>query len=202
MFIAIPLLIFAAAGLAIGIIVWRKLPQLSSMPPETRTVGGSLAKEMFPEIAELVGHVDLSLWRERTLRELEKLLRWLRLALGIVTRGADHLIHRVRQEHLQSKPLERIVEETHTAAVEPPPADIVQQENPAVLLRHREQELIVAIAQNPRDPQLYKEIGELYAKLKSYGDAKEAFETALKLRPKDAKAQQELSAVLNELPKK
>ena len=52
-------------------------------------------------------------------------------------------------------------------------------------LRQEEQRLIVAIAQNPKDADLYSSLARVYMRLQNYTDAVEALEAAHKLVPDD-----------------
>ena len=167
---------------------------------EPRDGHQSLAREIFPEVFTYTEHIDIPSWRKRMLQELEKGLRWMRLLFAKVVRLSDNLIHQVRQEHLESQPLEEIIDAPRESGT--PSVHVESQSVPAnslEALRIQEQKLILAIAQNPRDTQLYKEIGDVYGKLKSYSDAKEAFAKVLKLDPKDTTAQEKL-LVLQEFP--
>ncbi|MEK7124972.1 MAG: tetratricopeptide repeat protein [Patescibacteria group bacterium] len=199
MFLIIPLTIFA---IATGTLVWvvnKKMPDLRRLEVHAGDLHKPFFRELFPEAVDAVGQIDARSWREQSLRELEKILRWLRLALTKIVSASDTLIHRVRQEHIHSRPLEDVVEEMHEEKKSVPTHPVIA-DNPILPLRQREQELIEAIAQNPRDSQLYKEIGDLYAKLKNYKDAKEAYATVLKLTPDDTAAEKKLSQVLKQLP--
>ena len=200
MFIVIPLITFAVAACAVAVIVWRKMPALQRLEVGAEDLYKPFMGEMFPEVADAVAHIDIRAWRQESLRELEKLLRWLRLALTKVVSASDTLIHKVRQEHIQSRSIDEVVEATHEVKKQDIVALAAAAENPLSTLRQREQELIEAIAQNPRNSQLYKEIGDLYAKLKNYEDAKEAYATVLKFNPNDTVAEKKLSSVLQKLP--
>jgi cytochrome c-type biogenesis protein CcmH/NrfG len=50
-------------------------------------------------------------------------------------------------------------------------------------LRAEEQRLIVEVAQNPKDHQLYSDLARVYMRLRVYTDAVEALQQALKLEP-------------------
>jgi cytochrome c-type biogenesis protein CcmH/NrfG len=52
-------------------------------------------------------------------------------------------------------------------------------------VRQEEQRLIVAIAQNPKDAQLFSQLARVYMRLQNYGDAVEALTAATKLVPDD-----------------
>ena len=50
-------------------------------------------------------------------------------------------------------------------------------------MKMEEQKLIIEIAKNPKNPDLYEVLGDLYMKMAGYTDAKEAYEAAMALVP-------------------
>jgi tetratricopeptide (TPR) repeat protein len=59
----------------------------------------------------------------------------------------------------------------------------------------REAALIYRIAENPKDIEAYREIGDYYMSIGNIKDAKEAFKMVLKLRPRDLKAKSSLREI-------
>jgi len=59
----------------------------------------------------------------------------------------------------------------------------------------REAALIYRIAENPKDLEAYREIGDYYIDIGNIKDAKEAFKMVLKLRPRDLKAKSSLREI-------
>jgi hypothetical protein len=59
----------------------------------------------------------------------------------------------------------------------------------------REAALIYRIAENPRDIEAYREIGDYYLAVGNIKDAKESFKMVLKLRPRDLKAKSSLREI-------
>jgi tetratricopeptide (TPR) repeat protein len=69
------------------------------------------------------------------------------------------------------------------ARAEEEPDEIDMEDTEQV--RQEEQRLIVAIAQNPKDAQLFSQLARVYMRLQNYGDAVEALTAATKLVPDD-----------------
>jgi hypothetical protein len=61
--------------------------------------------------------------------------------------------------------------------------------------RVREAALIYRIAENPKDLEAYREIGDYYMGIGNIKDAKESFKMVLKLRPRDLKAKSSLREI-------
>jgi len=59
----------------------------------------------------------------------------------------------------------------------------------------REAALIYRIAENPKDLEAYREIGDYYMGIGNIKDAKESFKMVLKLRPRDLKAKSSLREI-------
>ncbi len=59
----------------------------------------------------------------------------------------------------------------------------------------REAALIYRIAENPKDIEAYREIGDYYLGIGNIKDAKESFKMVLKLRPRDIKAKSSLREI-------
>jgi hypothetical protein len=77
------------------------------------------------------------------------------------------------------------------------------QDEPVVILKKeplpedkvQEAALIYRIAENPRDIEAYREIGDYYMGIGNIKDAKESFKMVLKLRPRDLKAKSSLREI-------
>jgi hypothetical protein len=77
------------------------------------------------------------------------------------------------------------------------------QNEPVVVLKKeplpedkvQEAALIYRIAENPRDIEAYREIGDYYMGIGNIKDAKESFKMVLKLRPRDLKAKSSLREI-------
>ena len=68
--------------------------------------------------------------------------------------------------------------------------------------KKEEHVLIIEIAKNPKSPELYKKLADLYILEENFSDAVEALETAMKLNPEDKKTAAKLRAVQKALPSK
>ncbi|OGN17523.1 MAG: hypothetical protein A3C88_01120 [Candidatus Yanofskybacteria bacterium RIFCSPHIGHO2_02_FULL_50_12] len=179
MFIIVPLTLIIGSLAGIAIIVYRKLPYLKKLTPESHEVGVSMIHDLFPELVDWITRFDLQEYKQQSLRELEKMLRKLRVASLKIDNLADLLIKRIRKVHL-SRHLEQVAEKS--AELEPVESKV---ESLANQWKAQEQKLIVDIAQNPKDPHLYEVLGDLYMKINNMADAKEAYEAALGLIPND-----------------
>ncbi|MFH0930125.1 MAG: hypothetical protein V1814_02625 [Candidatus Moraniibacteriota bacterium] len=77
------------------------------------------------------------------------------------------------------------------------------QDEPVVILKKeplpenkvQEAALIYRIAENPKDLEAYREIGDYYMGIGNIKDAKESFKMVLKLRPRDLKAKSSLREI-------
>jgi hypothetical protein len=75
------------------------------------------------------------------------------------------------------------------------PPVVIQKKEPMPEDRVREAALIYRIAENPRDIEAYREIGDYYLGIGNIKDAKESFKMVLKLRPRDLKAKSSLREI-------
>jgi len=62
-----------------------------------------------------------------------------------------------------------------------------------------EQALIIAIAKEPKNPELYRQLGEVYLSLDEVADAIESFSTALKFDPENEAIKRKLAKLQPEL---
>ncbi len=76
---------------------------------------------------------------------------------------------------------------------EKPPVRI--KEEPVPEDKMKEEALIHRIAENPRDIEAYRELGDYYMRVGSIRDAKDSFKMVLKLRPRDLKAKSSLREI-------
>jgi len=73
---------------------------------------------------------------------------------------------------------------------EPVPQRIVQEI--AAEDKLKEEALVHRIAENPKDVEAYRELGDYYMATGNLKDAKDSFKMVLKLRPRDLKAKSSL----------
>ena len=197
MFILIPLTLILASVVGISVIVFRKMPYLNKLTPETHT-GGNVLADLFPEFSERFKSLKLKEYGNLWLVELEKLLRRLRVVSLKMDRISDSWIKKIRKNNV-SRITTQVVSEK-TEVVENPAIKV--QITPQITIedmKREEQKLIIEIAKNPKDPRLYEVLGDLYVKMNNLSDAKESFEAAIELSPKSEILQKKLSQVIEKV---
>ncbi|OGN27720.1 MAG: hypothetical protein A2941_02460 [Candidatus Yanofskybacteria bacterium RIFCSPLOWO2_01_FULL_49_17] len=185
MYLLVPfsLIVISAAGIAF--IVYRKMPYLKKLTPESHELSDNIFYDFFPEIAEHVNEAKFKEYQKALLRETEKLVRRLRVATLKIDHLSDRLIKKLRREHIAANLkhqalLEERKEDTTPVAAEANRGSSQEE------LKAREQQLIIEIAKNPKEPALYIELGDLYLAMHNIEEARESFEAALALTPNDA----------------
>lgn len=193
MFLILPLLIALVSLLAMAFVVYRKMPYLRKLAPESHPAGQTIVHEYAPEVVDWAVSIPWRQYMRNALVEIEKLLRKGRLLMSAIDRASDTIIRKVRRVHIETaKQHEAIVahrqEEEARLAEEPDEIDLDDPDQ----LRQEEQRLIVAIAQNPKDVEQIIRLARVYMRLQAYADAIEAFEAAAKLLPDEASIQKRL----------
>lgn len=193
MFFLIPLIIFLSS---VAIAIWmvaRKFAYLRKLTPET--VNGpaftdeDFLTEFFPGLASWFKKKNIQEFRVDFLAEFEKFLRKLRLASLRIDTLTDRLIHRVRKSaayHGEVLSRESAVPES---IVEADGSDKKKD------WKEEEQRLIIEIAKEPKNAELYKKLGDVYIKMKENQDALESFKKSLELNPGDDEAKSKLEKV-------
>ena len=74
-------------------------------------------------------------------------------------------------------------------------APLIVKAKPAEEDKVKEDALIHRIAENPKDMEAYREIGDYYLSIGNIKDAKESFKMVLRLRPRDLKAKSSLKEI-------
>jgi tetratricopeptide (TPR) repeat protein len=209
MFIIIPLTLIGISILTIAVIVWRKMPYLRKLAPEAHTFDSTIAHDFFPELMGAVEGIEFKKYLSLWLNEVEKLIRKVRILFSRVDRMSDSLIKRIRSIHAN-----RMARQQEATTAEPAPVEAQTPEYvdvPTVQVRPRriapdpvalkaeEQRLIVAIAHDPKNPALYRDLGDVYVKMKNLEDAKESFTAALKLNQNDEVTMRKLAQVMQKL---
>ncbi len=205
MFIIIPLVIVGLSLVGIAIIIWRKVPYLRKLTPEVGEHAGSWWHDMIPELIDWYRGIRFRQHRDSFFQETEKFLRKIRLAFSRIDRFSASLIHRVRKVHIESSlqapaPSDQPSVAPAVSPLAPSAKQEQSAETSAERLKRREQELIIEIAKDPKSPELYESLGDIYVAMHAYADAKESYEAALEFRPNDAKLEKKLSEVLANLP--
>ncbi len=189
LFLTIPLGLALVSLVVIIVIVWRKMPYLRKLTPEAHEMGDTVLHDFAPEMVDQIKSIP---WRQsfqNVLMEFEKALRRGRLLISSLDRVSDKVIKKVRRVHEETERRKgdadrRAEERKGEAERRKEEADEIDMEDPDQL-RQEEQRLIVAIAQSPKDVELYSRLARVYMRLQNYGDAIEALSAALKLAPKD-----------------
>lgn len=216
MYILLPLLLIVISLSGIVVIVARKLPRLKGLGFEPPEAGSDIFSDFFPEAVSVVKKVKIrGLWRQ-LLVEAEKLIRRFRVIFLKVDRVSDAMIKKIRRIHKKSVKNDAglvIKEETIEGEAKVEDAVLISSISPISNigkvqeetgsedgLKKRERELIIKIAQNPKDSGLYEKLGDLYYKMGDFGDAKESYETSLKIDPGNENVKKKLEKVFKKLP--
>lgn len=193
MFILIPLTLILASTVVISVIVFRKMPYLNKLTPETHA-GGDVLNDLFPELSGGLKSLKLGEYGNLWFIELEKFLRRLRLFFLKIDRMSDAWIKKIRSGNISRAT--NLAEEKEGLPEVPVSktysAPVITMED----MRKEEQGLIIEIAKNPKNPSLYEALGDLYLKMNIFSDAKESFEAAIELNPQNENLKQKLSSVL------
>lgn len=195
MFIIVPSILIGISVVGMAVIIYRKMPYLRKLSPDAHEVGDSMFVDFFPELVGWYSSIDLRNYRQATLKELEKGLRRMRLVLLKVDHISERLIKKVRRIHVADN-LEKVAEEIEQATgLEQPTIEIPVVDD----LKSQEQQLIIEIAQDPKNVELYDKLGDLYIKMESLSDAKEAYEVALGFNPDNHEIAKKYSVLLKRL---
>lgn len=197
MFILIPAVLILASIVVISVIIFRKMPYLNKLTPETH-VGGNILRDLFPEFSEGFKNLKLKEYSNLWLIELEKLLRRLRVVSLKIDRIFDSWIKRIRSGSGFKVTTSTVTDKSD--ALEAPILKV--QTVPRITMedmKREEQGMIIEIAKNPKDAKLYEVLGDLYIKMNNLLDAKESFEAAIELNPHNEGLRKKHSQVLEKL---
>lgn len=181
----------------ISIIIFRKMPYLNKLTPETHAEGDFL-NDLFPELSDGFKSLKLREYGNLWLIELEKFLRKLRVISLKIDRVAEVWIKRIRKGNI-SRTINSVIEDKKetekpvVSKVQPVPTMTAED------LKKEEQRLIIEIAKSPKDFRLYEVLGDLYVKMNSLSDAKESFEAAMELNPNNKELEKKHSKVLKKM---
>lgn len=197
MFILVPFILILASVIGISIIIFRKMPYLNKLTPETHAESDILI-DLFPEFSEGFKNLKLKEYGNLWLIELEKLLRKLRVISLKMDRISDSWIKRIRRGNSLRTITSVVFEKTETEKT----AVLKIQSSPKTTLedeKREEQGLIIEIAKNPKNFRLYETLGDLYVKMNNFSDARESFEAAIELNSNNDGLQKKLSQVLEKM---
>lgn len=181
MFLLVPIIIILACAGGILYIVRRKFQYIKKLEPAQPQSTPELFRSFFPEVVEATKKVDWQEYKEFSYVEIEKMLRRMRLAFLKFERTADAWIKKIRASY----------EETETPALPQEEAPVVEEpkvsevqnkeEQEAFDMKKEEQRLIIEIAKDTKNPELYELLGDLYVAMGNLVDAQESYMTAITL---------------------
>ncbi len=198
LYLTIPLGIALVAVLGIVVVVWRKMPYLRKLTPESHEVGDTIAHDFAPELLDWWVSIPWRQYIQTILVEIEKGMRRFRLFMQSLDRIWERSIRKVRRTHQEAaKQHEEIValQEVARQEKEEDEDDTSFDINDPEQLKQEEQDLIVAIAQNPKDVASYQRIAQVYVRMDQVSDAIEALEAALKLEPDNLRMTKRVEAL-------
>lgn len=205
MFFIIPFGIFIISIVAITWVVSRKFVYLKKLTPEVVESAvpeqESFWAELFPKWAAYFNSTRLRQGRLNFLAEFEKFLRKFRLLSLRLDTATSHLIHRVRKSVVHH---EGVINEEAAATQMEQDARIIGGANGSGMVRdwkEEEQKLIIEIAKDPKNAELYKTLGSIYSKTGEWHDAVESFKKAIELDPEDESIKIKLERAIKKLEK-
>ena len=190
MFIVIPLIIFITSFAAVFYLSIRKFSYLKKLnsnpedlvPTTSETSLAQFIQQMFPEIFDYFHRIDVAAHKSSLLLEFEKFLRKARVAFLKIDNLSNNLIHKVRATHLEeAKKSQEKAEAKKIEELALVNGAVIMDES--VQLKKQEHDLIVEIAKSPKNPVLYKSLGDIYITTKQWQYARESLSSALKLDP-------------------
>ncbi len=193
-------MLILASIVGISVIIFRKMPYLNKLTPETHLstqtgAVGDILTDLFPEFSERFKSLKFKEYSNLWLVELEKFLRKLRVVSLKIDRISDSWIKKIRRGNGFGAITSVVSDQTETSIskIQPSPKTTLED------MKREEQRLIIEIAKNPKDSKLYEVLGDLYVKMNSFSDAKESFEAAIELSPNNEELKKKLSLVLEKL---
>ncbi|MBI2058100.1 MAG: tetratricopeptide repeat protein [Candidatus Yanofskybacteria bacterium] len=195
MYLLIPLFIILGSLFGVLFIVWRKVPYLKKITDPVSASSIDLTplaffSDFFPEVAGYFKRVDLGSYKNHLMKELEKFLRRLRVISLKLDSFTNKLLAKIKTENVRNG--HSLAQEFKEGAEV---KTIQRKESLTERAKKEEQALIIEIAKNPKNPELYKKLAEVYLSVKNFSDAKESLETALELDPEDQQTKEKLEMV-------
>jgi tetratricopeptide (TPR) repeat protein len=197
MFIIIPISFLVASILGILFIIGKKMPYLRKLSPESHEIGDTIFHDLFPEIDRGLKSIDWKQYRKSLLKEVEKFLRRLKLFSLKIDYISDSLIKKIRKIHITDHIAQETMPQNTLETLNSEAASSFK--SPLDELKDREQQLIIEIAKNPKDPVLYETLGDLYIKMNNKNEAKESYEAALSFNPDNKVIVQKYSQLIKDL---
>jgi tetratricopeptide (TPR) repeat protein len=189
MYLLIPLIAFLASLSLVAWLIARKFVYLRKLAPEALensvAVRDNFWAELFPEPIGFLRKIKIREYGVAFLAEFEKFLRRLRLISLRIDTLTNRLIHKVRRTTIHHEGIltkEAEIKSEQGAEISTQTGNGAKKKD----LKEEEQRLIIEIAKNPKDAELYKKLGNIYMKTGEWHDAFESFKKALELDPEDA----------------
>src|SRR3989338_8695778 len=184
-YLTVPLAILLISFAGITAIIWRKLPYMKKLTLESHDTGGNFIFELAPEARVFSEKIKLKEYKDRFLVELEK-----------KKKRRSHRINRIPEKKpaVPATDMPSFLKPTAEDLTTSVKVKKIRKMSPEEI-KQKEQELIVEIAKDPKNSDFYVQLGELYVKMNSLTDAKEAFETVLKLDSGNSTAKENLKKV-------
>ena len=200
MYILVPLIIILISAVTGAVIIWRKFPYLKKLPVDAVAVSETgLWEGFFPEVYRFFQKVDFGFYRHLFFKELEKFLRRLRVVSLKIDSFTKHLIDKIRTKGTKREIIKHLTPEKEGKDQEEA-VQVFSEISKEERQKKEEHDLIIEIAKNPKNAELYKKLADLYILAENFSDAAEALETAMKLDPDDKKTAAKLRAVQKALP--
>ncbi len=202
MFFIIPFGIFLISTVAIVSIVGRKFVYLKKLNPEVvesvMPERDSFLMEIFPGLAFYFQASKFREYRLNFLAESEKLLRKFRLFSLRLDSAVNQLINMIRRSVTHH---ESIINNEAVIQAEQEIKISNSDTSNGNGWKEEEHKLIFEIATNPKDPELYKKLGNVYMKMGDWRDAAESFKKALEFNPDDETVRNKLARAIQKLEK-
>ena len=203
MFILIPLILILASVVGVFVIIFRKMPYLNKLTPETHistqvSIGREILDDLLPELLGVFKNLKLREYGNLWFIELEKFLRKLRVVFLKIDRISDAWIKKIRNGNISRTTTSNVSDKTEEIEVSAPKiqsAPVITMED----MKKEEQGLIIEIAKSPKDSRLYETLGDLYIKMNNLSDAKESFEAAIELNPHSEELQKKHSRLVKKM---
>ena len=190
----IPVLLIIVSLLTAFIIIARKFPYLKKLTPEAgQHFSSTWAWDFVPEVRERYQRIDWTAHKNFWLKEGEKFLRRIRLAFLKIDSATHALIKKLSVSRLEEVSGEGLKEEAAKPSEITSPAVPVIAPKDHAELKREEQALIIAVAKDPKNPELYRQLAAVYMELGNPEDAAESLRTVVQLDPEDKTSEQRLA---------
>lgn len=190
----IPYLVIIFSILSIVVIVLRKIPILLKLPTELSEAerNASLTISLKEKVIDVIQIVARPNYGLVLLGWLEKILRKFRIVfLKVDNFFVDLIIKSREKSHQWTIKSREWMSERRMKKIE----RLKLMANLRMTPEQKEENLLRALKQNPRDVKAYKELGLLYLEQKNFQDAQAAFKEVLKINPEDEVAKEKLEEI-------